>query len=206
MKGANKNENVRSHSHGRKSFYGKAKVEVSPDGSETLYSYNTPIIKKMASGDLVKLWSGWSATTGRHIAAFCGLNKAGFMALSRFEAIKEVLKGLPTAALVSVHNEYCEANSDMDNYIYSMEEFDEILSGYTPWEVARACYYSGKFCPAHDYFWYNGYGNLVSDDSPGDQIYIDDIAAYIDRTDNALYNTEIQELLDEYEDEETEKE
>ena len=66
---------------GRKSFYGKAKVEISPDGSETLYSYNTPVIKKTASGDLVKLWAGWSATTGRHIAAFCGLNKAGFMAL-----------------------------------------------------------------------------------------------------------------------------
>ncbi len=66
---------------GRKSFYGKAKVEIAPDGTETLYSYNTAIIKKLPGGDLVKLWAGWSATTGRHISAFCGLNKAGFMAL-----------------------------------------------------------------------------------------------------------------------------
>ena len=66
---------------GRKSFSGKAVVEIADDGSETLYSYNTPIIKRAASGDLVKLWDGWSATTGRHIAAFCGLNKAAYMEL-----------------------------------------------------------------------------------------------------------------------------
>lgn len=66
---------------GRKSFYGKAIVEVAQDGTETLYSYNTPIIKRLVSGELVKLWNGWSATTGRHIAAFCGLNKVEYMSL-----------------------------------------------------------------------------------------------------------------------------
>lgn len=66
---------------GRKSFYGKAVVEVANDGTETLYSYNTAIIKRTAAGELVKLWDGWSATTGRHIKAFCGLNKAAYMAL-----------------------------------------------------------------------------------------------------------------------------
>lgn len=66
---------------GRKSFYGKAVVEVADDGSETLYSYSTAIIKRTAAGELVKLWDGWSATTGRHINAFCGLNKAAYMAL-----------------------------------------------------------------------------------------------------------------------------
>lgn len=66
---------------GRKSFYGKAVVEVANDGTETLYSYNTAIIKRTAAGELVKLWDGWSVTTGRHIKAFCGLNKAAYMAL-----------------------------------------------------------------------------------------------------------------------------
>lgn len=66
---------------GRKSFYGKAVVIIGDDGSETLYSYNTPIIKRLVSGELVKLWDGWTATTGRHIKAFCGLNKAAFMSL-----------------------------------------------------------------------------------------------------------------------------
>lgn len=67
--------------NGRKSFYGKAVVETYSDGSAILFSYNTPIIKRDKKGNLTRLYAGWSATTGRHIAAFCGLNKAGFMAL-----------------------------------------------------------------------------------------------------------------------------
>lgn len=66
---------------GRKSFYGKAVVVVEDNGTETLYSYGTAIVKRLASGELVKLWDGWTATTGRHIQAFCGLNKAAFMSL-----------------------------------------------------------------------------------------------------------------------------
>ena len=65
----------------RKSFYRKAIIEIADDGTETLYSYDTPIIKRTNTGELVKLWGGWSATTGRHIAAFCGLNKAEYMSL-----------------------------------------------------------------------------------------------------------------------------
>lgn len=65
----------------QKSFGGKALVMVEDNGTETLYSYETAIIKRTAAGELVRLWAGWSTTTGRHIAAFCGLNKAGFMAL-----------------------------------------------------------------------------------------------------------------------------
>ncbi len=65
--------------NGRKSFYGKAKVVVDDNGNETLYSYNTPIIKKDTSGNLTKLWDGWSNTTGTHIKAFCGLNKKDYV-------------------------------------------------------------------------------------------------------------------------------
>ena len=66
---------------GRKSFYGKAIVIIDAAGTETLYSYNTPIIKRTVSGELVKLWDGWTSTTGRHIKAFCGLNKSQYMSL-----------------------------------------------------------------------------------------------------------------------------
>lgn len=72
---------LRPVAEGQKSFYGKALVEINLDGSETLYSYNTPIIKKYQDGTLKRLYSGWSQTTGRHIKAFCGLNKAQFFAL-----------------------------------------------------------------------------------------------------------------------------
>lgn len=59
----------------RKSFYGKAKVLIDEKGNEYLQSYETIVMARI-DGQIVKLWDGWSATTGRHIASFCGLNKA----------------------------------------------------------------------------------------------------------------------------------
>ena len=129
--------------------------------------------------------------------------------MTRLEAIKEVLEGMDTVDIITVHNAYCEADSNMDDYIYSMGEFDEIMYGYTPWEVARSCFYGHEFCPAHDYFRFNGYANLESFDfAPGGNsgIYISDIAEYIDRTEDNLDNDEIQEVLDEYEEEDEEEE
>ena len=62
-----------------KSFYGKAIVQVDSNGTETLYSYGTKIISKDNTGTLTRTYIGcWSATTGRHIRSFCGLNKAEF--------------------------------------------------------------------------------------------------------------------------------
>lgn len=37
---------------GRKSFYGKARVLLEDDGTETLISYATPIIRRTAAGEL----------------------------------------------------------------------------------------------------------------------------------------------------------
>lgn len=73
----------------QKSFYGKAVVEIDNAGNETLYSYNLPIIKRLVNGSLVRLWGGWSNTTGKHIKAFCGLNKAGFMGLEYEPMLQE---------------------------------------------------------------------------------------------------------------------
>lgn len=66
---------------GRKSFYGKAKVIRYPNGDELLLSYDTAIAIK-ENGKVHRLWDGWSATTGRHIKAFCGMNKAEFTKLA----------------------------------------------------------------------------------------------------------------------------
>lgn len=77
----------------QKSFYGKAKVVVLENGNEVLYSYGTPIIYKDLNKDRVyRLWNDWSATTGRHIKAFIGLNKKGYQALEyRKMEIEEVV-------------------------------------------------------------------------------------------------------------------
>lgn len=68
--------------NGRKSFYGKAIVEVDDYGVETLFSYQTPIIKRFPNGTLKRLYDeAPSLTTSTHIKSFCGLNKREFMAL-----------------------------------------------------------------------------------------------------------------------------
>ena len=61
---------------GQKSFYGKARVKIAANGAETLVSYKTPVLRREPSGVYVRLWSGWSATTGKHIRAFAGIGKA----------------------------------------------------------------------------------------------------------------------------------
>ena len=59
-----------------KSFYGKAIARTYDDGTVVLRSYATDVISRKADGTLVRHWGGWSATTGRHVAAFAGIGKA----------------------------------------------------------------------------------------------------------------------------------
>ena len=60
---------------GRASFYGKARVFCDDNGTETLFSYETAVMQKESDGTLIRLWDGWSYTTGRHIWSFCALRK-----------------------------------------------------------------------------------------------------------------------------------
>lgn len=53
-----------------KSFYGKAKVKELDNGEKVLQSYNTDVCKITSSGAVVKLWSGYSSTTMRHVNSF----------------------------------------------------------------------------------------------------------------------------------------
>jgi hypothetical protein len=54
----------------RKSFYGKAFVKIERD-TATLQSYSTDVIKyNMETGEVTRLWAGYSATTMRHINSF----------------------------------------------------------------------------------------------------------------------------------------
>ncbi|EGQ3928142.1 hypothetical protein I0618_002651 [Staphylococcus pseudintermedius] len=48
-----------------------------------------------------------------------------------------------------------------DLYVYDMESFDEIISGETPTWIANRIFF-GNFNPMHEYFKFNGYGNLES--------------------------------------------
>ena len=58
-----------------KSFYGKAEVILLKNGTKLLRSYSTIVAGVTKSGKSFRSWCGWSATTGRHIKSFMGMNK-----------------------------------------------------------------------------------------------------------------------------------
>ena len=53
-----------------KSFYGKATVIENESGEKILQSYNTEVCKVTIDGEFVRLWSGYSSTTMRHVNSF----------------------------------------------------------------------------------------------------------------------------------------
>ena len=53
-------------------------MEKYENGDETLFSYETPIMTKTNNGEYHRHYDDWTATTGRHIKAFCGMNKYEF--------------------------------------------------------------------------------------------------------------------------------
>ena len=97
------------------------------------------------------------------------------------ERIKEIIEEMSTEDKIALWNEYCDSSNRADDWIYSMEEFDEIMNEREPWDIVRTCYF-GDFNPTHEYFWFNGYANLESDydiDGEKSPFYIDELVDYI---------------------------
>ena len=114
-----------------------------------------------------------------------------------------------------------------DDRYYPMYELDEFYNGAEPLEILRRAYYGrdddtwttdssgnktyGEFNPNRDYFYYNGYGNLVSSDYKDYSHLLDNYAieamsenrSYIDSIDN---DEELTALFDELEQGENEEE
>ena len=116
----------------------------------------------------------------------------------KIDQIKDILNNLDLDELVS-----CCSYLDGDDAIYSMDDFDEILYGRTPWEIARAAYY-GEFCPTDSYFRFNVYGNLESTDNPVRDGWVDtgDLARYAVDCGEDFGDSDIQALFDQWDEEE----
>lgn len=128
------------------------------------------------------------------------------MTTEKLEAnITEYLESLRSSELLSIHSELCSAANYYDDEVFSMDDFEEIVSGWKPLELAQRIFY-GDFNPNRDYFYFNGYGNLVSTDYPEDLIDISEIVSYIIENDDELFDDEIREMLDEYNESEKEEE
>lgn len=116
----------------------------------------------------------------------------------KIEQIENILNNLDLDELVS-----CCSYLDGDDAIYPMDDFNELLYGREPWEIARAAYY-GEFCPADSYFRFNVYANLESTDDPLYEGWIDTntLAEYAIDYGEDFGDSDIRTLLDQWEEEE----
>lgn len=99
--------------------------------------------------------------------------------------IKEMLKNDEYLTMDMV-NQLNSLNGSFETYVlYNMEDFDEMMEGYTPTELAQRIFF-GDFNINDDYFYFNSYANLESiheyEMSDHFEIIIDEIV------DSMLYN------------------
>ena len=102
-----------------------------------------------------------------------------------------------------------------DDKIYPMDELNELFQGTEPDEIIRRAFYGYDepinkdeerlpFNPNREYFYFNGYGNLVSIDEKDYSSYIEEsfIQDIIDNSYNLSLSSGAEEIIDNYEDEE----
>lgn len=120
----------------------------------------------------------------------------------KIEQIKSILDNYDLDTLVS-----CCSYLDGDNAFYPMDNFDDVLCGFEPWDVVRAAHY-GEFCPTDSYFRFNAYGNLESTDNPMREGWIDTdtLAEYIVDCSEDFGYSDIRALFDQWDEEENNKE
>ena len=110
---------------------------------------------------------------------------------------------------------YSEDNLFANDIFFDADTFFDLLGNEEPKEVALKFFNGedldsrGSANPNRDYFRYNGADNVESTDDPG-EIYldflVDDLVDYvIDHVDDRTFPDDIQELVDEYLDNDYEK-
>ena len=101
-----------------------------------------------------------------------------------------------------------------DDKIYPMEDINELFQGTEPLEVLQRAFYGydepytkdgqrEPFNPNRDYFYFNGYGNLVSIDEKDYSDYLDIafIQDIIDNSYNLYLSDGAEDIINNYEDE-----
>lgn len=135
--------------------------------------------------------------------------------MSKKNEILEILKGMDSNDILYINNEYCDDNGHDDDRVYPMEDLAEFFSNDDLMNFANRMYFGNdengddsSFNPNRDYFYYNGYGNLVSLDYLDYNEYsnefmydffnceIDSIIEWIIENDLDFDNDEIREILD----------
>ena len=142
------------------------------------------------------------------------------MTMTREQAITTYIENLSNAERVELmqHMSFYDGSFD-DVLYYDMAEFDEILSNYSPMQIAQMIWF-GEFNPNDDYFRFNAYGNLESadwrdleaeaEDSKDDIIYHlvnsysgdtpwPELDHLVDADDDAIFDDDFEEVEEEEE-------
>lgn len=104
-----------------------------------------------------------------------------------------------------------------DGRVVPMEELDDYYQGVDPSEIVRRAFFGfdephaksdikASFNPNRDYFYFSGYGNLVSTDESDYSDYLDEdfVQEIIDNETDLSLSDGAQEILDKYEDQDEE--
>jgi hypothetical protein len=120
--------------------------------------------------------------------------------MTKKEKLIDLLQETNYPELVLLHNDYCYAIDDVDNVIYSVDVFEEVFQGSTPWEIANRVHF-GDFNPFYEYFKFDGYGNIKSIPEHGldSTIEIVEIVDYILSKDFDFDSNDIRYILDDIE-------
>ena len=117
--------------------------------------------------------------------------------------IKEMLKS-DEYLTMDIVGQLNSLNGSFETYVlYNMDDFDEMMEGYTPTELAERIFF-GDFDINHDYFYFNGYANLVSVNGMEIQGHFEPIIDEIidsmlyHYTDLCIDNEELDDLINEY--------
>ena len=133
------------------------------------------------------------------------------------ERIIDSFKEMNDEEVISVWNEYCREVNKFDDEIMDAYELEEWANNSGDTMNILNCFFFGSdeeregtsANPNRNYFKFNGYGNIISFDYIYNQFtdefhYVDadELAEYIAENEEAFYNDEIQEIIDEYTSEE----
>jgi hypothetical protein len=116
------------------------------------------------------------------------------------EKFEEYFNNLGDWDQLNIYNEYADANCY--KRVYSMSEFNEVMQGLEPMDIALQVRF-GDFNPNHDFFIFNGYGNVESIEWLHRWIEVDELADWYEDKEHVLTSVE-SDAWELYEEEEEE--
>lgn len=130
------------------------------------------------------------------------------------DRIHDIINSLDNSDAAYLWNAYCDATNSFDNRLECMDELPDLFDlsdRDSVFNLLNRFYFGhdendihSSANPNRDYFYFNGYGNVVTTDYPSDVIDVDELTEWIISREDSLGNDESQEILDEYNEEDEE--